>query len=294
LTKDEDINALVRHHFGDAKLDSISKLAGGVSAEVYRLTLTLPDGHQLQITLRAHGPTHGGHEANVEFQLLAALHAAGLAVPKPLAFDESLSLLSHPYLLLAFVEGSTAIPSDLAETYITAMADQLAAVHNTATTMLPKLPLRLDPVPELLDLLPPDAEWRGLRQALARMQSSSFAAVPHLLHGDFWPGNVIWQDGKIAAILDWEDAAIGDPLSDVACSCLELRYIYGQWGADCFKKAYAQHRSLDLGRFALWQAYVAAAAHHHMGEWRLEPSKEVAMRQNALESIREAARALAR
>jgi aminoglycoside phosphotransferase (APT) family kinase protein len=37
-----------------------------------------------------------------------------------------------------------------------------------------------------------------------------------LLHGDFWPGNALWRDGALVAILDWEDAAIGDPLADVA------------------------------------------------------------------------------
>jgi aminoglycoside phosphotransferase (APT) family kinase protein len=31
-----------------------------------------------------------------------------------------------------------------------------------------------------------------------------------LLHGDFWPGNTLWKDGQLVAIIDWEDAASGD------------------------------------------------------------------------------------
>ncbi len=37
-----------------------------------------------------------------------------------------------------------------------------------------------------------------------------------LLHGDLWPGNVLWQDGRLVAVVDWEDGAVGAPLIDVA------------------------------------------------------------------------------
>src|SRR5690606_19892791 len=36
-----------------------------------------------------------------------------------------------------------------------------------------------------------------------------------LLHGDFWAGNVLWHDDKLVAVIDWEDAMLGDPLADL-------------------------------------------------------------------------------
>ena len=27
---------------------------------------------------------------------------------------------------------------------------------------------------------------------------------PVLLHGDFWPGNILWRDGRLVAVIDWE------------------------------------------------------------------------------------------
>ena len=205
------------------------------------------------------------------------------------------------------------------------MAACLSQVHGTPTAALPALPKRLDPLPELLDFLPATAEWSAFREHLQRLENTGFTGAPVLLHGDFWPENLIWRDGRIAGVLDWEDAAMGDPLSDVACASLELRYLYGETGAKTFENAYArrggpvsnpkgsqaqsapaasarsespdglepeQGFALDPQRYALWRAYVAAAAQQAMGAWGLEPSREAHMRRVALDSLREAAASL--
>ena len=51
--------------------------------------------------------------------------------------------------------------------------------------------------------------------------------LPALLHGDYWPGNVLWEDGRLAAIIDWEDASVGDPLVDVSNARLEILWVFG-------------------------------------------------------------------
>ena len=87
------------------------------------------------------------------------------------------------------------------------LARALAAIHATDTAGLPDLPLRDDPLPGLRQWLP---ELGGLEQVCTR--TASGGAGPHrLLHGDYWPGNVLWQQGRLAAVLDWEDAALGGP-----------------------------------------------------------------------------------
>jgi aminoglycoside phosphotransferase (APT) family kinase protein len=47
------------------------------------------------------------------------------------------------------------------------------------------------------------------------------------LHGDYWPGNLLWNDGKLAAVLDWEDAERGDPLADIALARLDICWAFG-------------------------------------------------------------------
>jgi len=89
-------------------------------------------------------------------------------------------------------------------------------------------------------------------------------------------------------VLDWEDAAMGDPLSDVACCRLELRYRFGIARMHQFTQAYARCHKINRKRLALWQIYVGAASHRYMSNWGLDKKMEIHMRNEALSSIREA------
>ncbi len=267
-------------------------LTGGVSADVYRLDLTLTDGSEKSLVLRAHRSNHSGHPAALEYELLRALYQSGLPVPEPLLVDTSARLLDAPYLVMSFVEGSSAIPDQQVLQYIDLMAEMMLKIHALPTSCLPLLPSRNDPLPELLAYLPEGPEWDTLKDYLASAQEGAWEQIPGLLHGDFWPENLLWQNGAIACVLDWEDAATGDPLSDVACCELELRYKFGKAGMDRFTQTYASRQPLDTRRLALWRVYVAAAAQRYMGDWGLEQSLESHMREIALASIREAGSAL--
>jgi len=280
--------AIATRLFPGATLLACERLAGGVSADVLRLDAGLPDGQTRSVVLRVHGATHHGHAAMLEFQLLKALHRKGLPVPEPLLVEAGGGLLPDPFLVIAMAEGTSEIPADRQWACIDAMADLLATIHGAPTGDLPPLPERLNPLPELFDYLPGGAEWESLHAHLASLTDTAYTGSPRLLHGDFWPNNVLWQDGAIAAILDWEDSALGDPLSDVACCQLELRYKFGRLAMQRFLEAYASHAVVDPERLALWQVYVAAAAQRFMGDWGLEPALVAHMRREALSTIREA------
>lgn len=278
--------------FPRAEVQNVVRLTGGVSADVHRLDLTLADGSATSVVLRAHGRSHSGHPAELEYRLLQALHREGLPVPEPLLVDTSGTLLADPFLVMAFVEGSSEMPDAEQEHNIDAMAAMLAKIHAAPTAGLPELPARTDPLPEVFNYLPAGPEWDDLHAYLRSLTHTAYRGSPALLHGDFWPENLLWRHGKITAVLDWEDAALGDPLSDLAVSRVELRYRFGTAGMQRLTRAYAGDRTVDVHRLALWQVYVAAAAQRFMGEWGLEPTREAHMRREALASIREAGAAL--
>lgn len=286
--KQTPYHAIIAALYPGAKLETAVPLAGGVSADVCRLDLQLADGRPLSLVLRAHGASHSGHSAELEYRLLQVLHRGGLAVPETLHFDASGAVLADPFLVMAFSEGSSAVPAGEEDAHFDTMADVLARIHGFPTTGLPALPARNDPLPEVFDYLPDGAEWAGLNAHLRTLSNTAYRGSPKLLHGDFWPENLLWQQGTVTAILDWEDAALGDPLSDVACCRIELRYRFGKASMTRFTQAYARHRPVDARRLALWQVYVAAAAQHFMGQWGLDAEREAHMRTEALASIREA------
>lgn len=65
---------------------------------------------------------------------------------------------------------------------------------------------------QLLQASEADVAWAFLREWETAMAVTEGA----LLHGDPGNPNFFMQDGRISALLDWEDAVIGDPLYDVA------------------------------------------------------------------------------
>ncbi|HEY6356095.1 MAG TPA: phosphotransferase, partial [Burkholderiaceae bacterium] len=63
----------------------------------------------------------------------------------------------------------------------------------------------------------PDPSWITAGQ---RVREQLLACVPPspppaLVHGDYQPGNVVYDAGRMTGIIDWELASIGSPLLDV-------------------------------------------------------------------------------
>ena len=285
---DAALRALVTAHSPEARVLRTVRLSGGVSADVYRIDLEPEGSANPSLVVRVHGPHHNGHPAAVEAEILQALSGLGLCTPRVMALDESLRFIPHPLVILHHIDGETVSPTLADDARFDTMALMLAHIHSVPIAGLPSLPARLDPIPELFEYLPPDREFDGLRARLSDIKNARYDGPAALLHGDFWPGNLLWKGEQLVGVLDWEDAAYGDPLSDLACAVLELSYVAGPEGAHRFLNAYKALRPFDLNRFALWQLYVAAAAHHSMGGWGLDPSREAHMRATALTTIREA------
>lgn len=271
-------------------------LHGGVSASVEALELALPDGTRHRVVLRRHGAADWKPlDADVtakEHRVLQALHAAGLPVPEPLLLDDTGTLLPSPFLVIAWIDGTTVVPDDASPPAVEQMAAFLAALHalDPVELGLDGLPAREDPVEGALSFLPEGAPsaWRAhlsTRGPLAPVR-------PRVLHGDYWPGNVLWHDGRIAAVLDWEDAAVGDPLSDVAAARLELLHACGPEGMERFTRAWLGGSAVDRERLAVWELYVATAMLASIHHWGLPAEREARMRRHADEFAREAAAVL--
>jgi len=278
---------LVAEVWPGAALRSARRLTGGVSAQVYALEVAHSSGALAQVVVREHAPVESHYTAELEFDLLKALHSLDLPVPQPILFDARCTLAATPFVIMAAIPGSSVIPTGEAFEYIDEMASQLFRIHQAPIQNLPALPSRLDPLPEVFEYLPTAAEWGGLKARLGALTDTGFKGAPCLLHGDYWAQNLLWEQGRITGVLDWEDAAIGDPLSDVAGASVELRYLFGREGMQRFIAAYSALSSVDPTRLALWQVYVAAAAQHFMSTWQLAPEREARMRQQALATLEE-------
>lgn len=265
------------------------QLPGSTGARVSAIEAEEPDGQRRTLVLHQYGTANlaaDPHVASHEYRLLKLLVTAGLPVPAPYLADESCSILGSPCLLQEYLTGERIDePPDL-EAFTGELAATLAALHGSGIN-------RAD-VPFLADVRDDTTRMMAARAA----QASAFgwaAAVldalaaawpprqlnpPAVLHGDYWPGNVLWRDGRLAGVVDWEDALFSDPLADLAVTRLEVGGFYGLAAMNLLTRQYLARRpEVDVSALPLWDLRAAMrASGFAIEEWGLSAERLAAMR----------------
>jgi aminoglycoside phosphotransferase (APT) family kinase protein len=116
---------------------------------------------------------------------------------------------------------------------------------------------------------------------------------PTLLHGDYWPGNVLWKHGQLAGVIDWEDAALGDPLIDLALSRQEIVWALGFDTMQRFTEAYQAVTTLDFTALPYWDLWASLRPITKVSEWAADADAEATMRAGLRRFIEEAFAAVA-
>lgn len=270
-----------------SKLRRAWGLQGGVSAQVTALEIEQPGGQTKTMLLRQHGEVdraHNPHIAADEFKLLALLQSAGIAAPRPYYLDQSCEILSTPYLVIEYIEGEPAFTLPDKTDLPLQLATQLSSIHriDCATLDVSFLPTQEALTEKLLGKQPAkldDSLDEGhIRDVLEAYWPWSQYNTSTLLHGDFWPGNILWREGQVAAVIDWEDARLGDPLADVANTRLELLWTFGSDTMHSFTHHYQTLTAINTTNLPYWDLYAALKPASKIAEWAGNPATEQAMR----------------
>lgn len=259
-----------------ARLLRVWTLAGGLSATMTLLEVQQADGTRRRLVVRRARSSHsdvGSLTVADECRVLVRLRALGLRVPRPRSFDESGNVLDQPYAVLDYIEGTprftTPDPVGTARTF----AVELAAIHQVdgSRSDFADLPRRAEVIGTLLSETGGDIDG-SLSEDVIRDVLRAHWPPPEpdrlsLLHGDFWPGNVLWADEDIVAVLDWEDASVGDPLADVGTTRLDLLWAFGPRAMSAFTDEYVSLRSADPTHLALWDLVAALRPAGALSSW---------------------------
>jgi aminoglycoside phosphotransferase (APT) family kinase protein len=276
---DDTLEQLIQRFAPESRLLRAWPLKGGISAHMTAFEIERPDGRTEKLVVRRHGKlelARRPRSAANEFALLQILHAAGIAVPKPRHLERSGEIFAGPCVVLDYVEGQTELaPRDL-DDYLARIAAWLAGIHAFDTGRVPFL-RRAEASTIEID---PSSLTGAAAATLRRMRPPAQVNRSVLLHGDFWPGNILWRDGRLVAVIDWEDASIGDPLLDLSVSRLELLWAFGVDAMRRFTELYGTLAAVDLGNLPCWDLYVAAGAADDLASWGLDAATERSMREN--------------
>ena len=220
------------------RLPAIHVIAGGRSNLTYRLDFPAPS-EPASLVLRRPPLGHvlpTAHDMTREYRLISALHGTDIPVARPVAFCPDTEVIGAPFYVMEFVDGQVIRTRDDAAALSPAqagvvserLAAMLAAIHQLDAAAV-----------GLGDFGRPDgylrrqfARWQ--RQwdlsvtrevpGYAELVDRLAAGLPEggegtLVHGDFRIDNVLLGGGaepRIAAVVDWEMATLGDPLADLA------------------------------------------------------------------------------
>jgi aminoglycoside phosphotransferase (APT) family kinase protein len=227
----EGLAAWLRARFDGEELVSIERLTGGNSNETYRVETSA--GSRI---MRRPPPTTIDASSNSmarEHRILAALAHTDVPAPRPLALCEDTAVVGVPFILMELVEGMAPAAS-LPEAYASdadgagrAIVEALASLHGARWREL-----------DLDGFGRPDGflerqvnRWRAQYERYKIRDLPEFEPLadwleqnrppdsePAILHGDFHADNCLLtleSPPRVAAILDWEMATIGDPLLDL-------------------------------------------------------------------------------
>lgn len=264
-----EIGAILGRAFPGCRVLGSSNLEGGVSARAAVAEL-VHGGEARRVVVRRpwhDTPEQAARAARHEYEVLARCKAWGIRSPEPLALDAQASAV-----VLAHLDGAPEFaPSDLAQ-LCGQMAVELANIHACGRVdelgFLERYAARANAsitrAPETLDLT---LDEPLVREALQRVWPWPQHNPDVLLHGDYWPGNLLWRGGELVAVIDWEECGIGDPLADVSVARLDLLWAFGEQAMWEFTRRYRERTILDWRNLPYWDLRTALRPMSNLPRW---------------------------
>lgn len=292
------VEKLVQQYAPGSKLRRWWPVTGGVSAQVIGLELAYTNGMRETAIMRRHGEADLASNPNIaadEFRLLNLLHPYNLGTAKPLFLDTSCEIFPTPLLLLEYLEGETIYQPQNIPDFVQPLATKLAQIHRIDGTNadLSFLPLQVESDTHMIQhpaQTPDESMFEDKIRAVLLEHWPPAAMNPSvLLHGDYWPGNVLWREGQLVGVIDWENAAVGDPLSDLSRCRMELMWSLGVDAMQDFTRTYqALAPSLDYQHLPLYDLCAALRPIRRIAHWGLDEATENRIRQRHRAFIQQA------
>ena len=260
----ESVNNLLGIIRPGSRLISILPVDGGYSNFTHLIDAVDPDGRPFKIVIRRYavfGSYERGQKARREFMALKFAHENGIPTPEPLYLDETGEVLGIPGIVTSFVDGKIDLTPPNPEYRAKRIAEVLVKIHSLPCA-IPDGSYILDANAEaswfLRDDKAPDyMKSHPLGFDVVKAARELFPSVksvkPSLVHIDIWPGNILWKDDKISAMVDWEEAAYGDPAIDVGYCRMELSVAGYFSAADTLLETYESLIGKSLDNLLFWE-----------------------------------------
>lgn len=243
------------------------------------------------------------HAIDREFRILSGLYQVGFPVPRPIDFCNDVSILGTPFYMMEFVEGDIFESCDLSTIHQPGirrhvyfqMAKTLAKLHsiNPLSIGLKNFGKAEGYIFRQIEIWykqfvraqgsqtgilwdSMNSLYSTLKEYGRYLPSAHGDTLGCIAHGDFRLDNLIYdrQSHAILGVLDWELSTLGDPLADLAYSCMPYyipRHVIPQMALpkdplppgiptmDEYIQVYCEERNIDRPGEQEWNFYVSLA-----------------------------------
>jgi aminoglycoside phosphotransferase (APT) family kinase protein len=266
---------------------AIHSLEGDFSNSTHLVDGKSSDGSLFQVVARRYaifGDYDRGEKARREFKTLRLLRSYGCAVPEPLYLDDTGAILGSPGIVTRFAPGKLIMEQPYPVQWAETLAKTLAGIHSISITTSDTSFLldgnsevlwflkSKDSVPEYISTHPKGMVlWKAITDYLPKQ----IKVEPSLVHIDYWSGNILWDKGVISAVVDWEEAAQGDPGIDVAYCRMDMILCGMSEAADKFLSVYEKEMGKPVSNLGFWELAAAVRPMLTPDGWISDPpSKE--------------------
>jgi aminoglycoside phosphotransferase (APT) family kinase protein len=214
-------------------------------------------GRLTEAVLRAPTPRIDAAMVTTGAAALEVAERYGLPAPRLLGAD-----LLGPTTLETVVPGSSDWPAPPSVDRLRAAGAVLARVHTVSITPYDVLPFRPRPI-AVDDFAADRREGRLPTTPLLQAADELVTAygVPpseHVfLHGDVWPGNLLWVGDEIAALIDWKTAGVGARGVDLCELRKQAAISFGPAAPAEVLRGYEHATSTKAQHVAYWDAVAA-------------------------------------
>ena len=257
---------------------STRKLRGGLGCRMDVVEFAKPGDTPQQVVTRLYWEHTDPNRASPnrrEAEVLQLLEKNGVPAPT-VSLDPVITsdIFGKNAIALNYLDGGPGLKPSDPHDWAGQLATALARVHNIT---VPESLLDLksdhshyiqtwcdaDEPPEKFTKHPLGVElWQAMRYLWPHVDKSA----KQLIHTDFWPGNTIWNDEELIAIVDWEWPFIGEPTQDVAYFLVDAQY-FGMEVEQAFLEVYQRESKHTVKDLDFWKMTAVSMPMPDPGHW---------------------------
>lgn len=262
--------------FPGLRLLSAIPAAAAFTNSVHILRCASLSGGEVRLAVKRMSDDPDPERAAADFHGLRIARKHGIPAPEPLYLDRTGDLLGLPGIVTGFIEGEQVSRPEDVRAWAVDIARMLLRVHDARPSAEDRsqiydgremgLYFLGGHWPETMAGHPLTAP---IFEAVLELRTSLRHVRPVFLHMDYWPGNILWSQGRISGLVDWDASSYGDPALDVGYFRMNM-YLRGIKEAAGIFLDYYESESGPVENLGFWELACAARPLPAPARWLLE------------------------